>query len=94
MQASKPASSTRESFIADDVGGEVHGEAEGVVELEDHFAGDGFCSTALQDGHLIVQNPEAIVQGLGEAFFLGPDDLLDVFFALQEIRDRPRPSWR
>jgi len=75
-----------EPFGPDDVGREVRGEAEGVVEAEEGLAGDHRLPLPLQRGHRVVQDGEAPVEGLGEALLLGPDHLLDILLPLQELR--------
>ena len=68
----------RDAAFPCNVGGEVEGEAEGIVELENGFA----VQHLVFGGHGHFQHAHAVFQGFGEAFLLlsqyGGDAILRV----------------
>lgn len=68
--------------LAGDVIGQVDREAIGVVQLEHHVAGN---HAALQFGEVLFEDLQALLQGLGELFFLGLQHALDVCLLLLQL---------
>ena len=66
-----------EAGLAGYVLGEVHREAEGVVERKDINAGDQFLTLCRQGRKDLIQQAQAPVQGLQETFLLVGNDLVD-----------------
>src|SRR5690606_28836706 len=64
-----------QAALAGDVAGQVDREAVGVVELEDHLART---HAAGQAGQILLENAQALLQGLGELLFLGLQHALDM----------------
>ncbi len=71
-----------QAALAGDVVGQVHREAVGVVQLEHHIAGD---DAALELGQVLLEDLQALLQGLGELLFLGLQHALDVRLLLLEL---------
>ncbi|MNM47424.1 hypothetical protein D3C81_583900 [compost metagenome] len=71
--------------LASDVGGQVHGEAVGVVQLEHHVARHHI---ALELGQVLLEDAQALLQGLGELFFFGLEHALDVRLLVLQFRER------
>ena len=49
---------------------QVQGKAVGVVELEGHLPGQDLLAVGLEVVQFVAQEPQAVVQGVGEALFL------------------------
>ena len=71
--------------LPDDVGRQVRGEAEGVVELEDDLARDHLPARPFQGRHLLLEDLEARVEGVDETLFLVQDDLPDERGPIDEV---------
>ena len=68
-----------DALAAQDVLGQVHGKAVGVVQAEGHVSGQRLLVGLAQLRQRILQQHEPLVQGVGEARLLGLDDLFDAF---------------
>ena len=69
-----------------DVGGQVGGEAVGVIEFEKNFAGDDCRLLFTQDVNLVIEDAQAIIESLDEAFLFLLDYLGDKALALRFLR--------
>ncbi len=74
----------RQLALAGDVAGEIHRETVGVVQLEDHLAGN---DAAREFGQVLFENLQALLQGLGELLFLGLQHTFDMRLLLLELRE-------
>ena len=72
----------RQLALAGDVGSQVDREAVGVVQLEHHIARD---YRALQAGQILLENLQALLQGLGELLFFGFQHAFDMRLLLLEL---------
>ena len=72
----------RQLALAGDVGSQVDREAVGVVQLEHHIARN---DRALQAGQILLEDLQALLQGLGELLFLGLQHALDMRLLLLEL---------
>ncbi|MNJ33077.1 hypothetical protein D3C77_277560 [compost metagenome] len=70
--------------FAGDVGGQVHREAVGVIELEHHVTRN---HAALELGQVLLEDLQALLQGLGELLFFSLEHALDVGLLLRELRE-------
>ena len=58
------------AVLFDDVGGQIDREAEGVVELEDGLSGEDRLPGGAQLGDFLLEDAQAVVEGLDETFLL------------------------
>ena len=70
--------------LTGDVGGQVHRETVGVVQLEHHVARH---HGALEASQILLENFQAVVQGLGELLLLSLEHALDIALLLLEFRE-------
>ena len=68
-----------EALAAQDVLGQVHGKAVGVVQPEGHVPGQRLSVALAQFSQRILQQDQPLVQGVGEARLFGLDRLFDAF---------------
>ncbi|MNQ71229.1 hypothetical protein D3C85_858910 [compost metagenome] len=71
-----------QAALASDVAGQVHRETVGIVEFEHHVARH---HVALELGQILLEDLQALLQGLGELLFLGLQHALDVRLLLLEL---------
>src|SRR5450830_172490 len=70
--------------LTGDVAGQVHRETVGIVEFEHHVARH---HVALQAGEVLLEDLQALFQGLGELLFFSLEHALDVRLVLGEFRE-------
>src|SRR5690606_33128640 len=74
----------RQLALTGDVGSQVDRETVGVVQLEHHVARN---DAAFQFGQVLLENLQALLQGLGELLFFGLQHALDVCLLLFQLRE-------
>ncbi|MNK89837.1 hypothetical protein D3C87_1098610 [compost metagenome] len=74
-----------QAALASDVAGQVHRETVGVVEFEHHVARH---HVAFEFGQILLEDLQALLQGLGELLFFGLQHALDVRLLGFQLRER------
>ncbi|MNM68598.1 hypothetical protein D3C81_801620 [compost metagenome] len=70
--------------LTGDVGGQVHRETVGVIQLENHVARH---HGAFEFSQVLLENLQAVLQSLGELLFFGLEYALDVALLLLQFRE-------
>ncbi|KPZ00585.1 Uncharacterized protein ALO94_02664 [Pseudomonas syringae pv. spinaceae] len=74
----------RQVTLTGDVTCQVHRETVGVIQLEHDFAGN---HGAFELGQILLDDLQALFQGLGELLFFASEDALDVRLLLHQFRE-------
>ena len=81
-----------EALLLGDVVDDIERESVGVVQLESRLAGDGPVAVSGQGLHFVLENAQALVQGLAETLLLLPHHADHEILACYEFREMSRPS--
>ena len=74
------------STLATDVRRQVEWKAEGIVEREHRLAGERLCARLAQIGERRFEHLHAVLEGLGEALFLGQEHAHDMILLERQLR--------
>ena len=89
MDDSKSGQVERQTPLLDDLPGDLHREAVGVVQLEGHRAREHRAALVLGPGDRLFHQHQSLVEGAVEALFLGPDGAQDGLPPLHQFRVGP-----